>query len=54
MPATSSGARDRPGLSRALQRRNNGIIRNLPADAITESPGFIDRFGLNMVEGIDR
>jgi len=32
--------------------RNNGIIRNLPADAIIESPGFVDRFGLNMVEGI--
>ena len=24
----------------------------LPADAIIESPGFVDRFGLNMVEGI--
>lgn len=33
--------------------RNNGIIRNLPADAIIESPGFVDRFGLNMVEGIE-
>ncbi|HTM77484.1 MAG TPA: alpha-glucosidase/alpha-galactosidase, partial [Devosia sp.] len=32
--------------------RNNGIITNLPADAIIESPGFVDRFGLNMVEGI--
>lgn len=32
--------------------RNNGIIRNLPADAVIESPGFVDRFGLNMVEGI--
>src|SRR5690606_31287698 len=32
--------------------RNNGIIRNLPADAIIESPGFVDRFGINMVEGI--
>jgi alpha-galactosidase len=33
--------------------RNNGIIRNLPADAIIESPGFVDRFGINMVEGIE-
>ena len=33
--------------------RNNGIIKNLPADAIIESPGFVDRFGLNMVEGIE-
>ena len=32
--------------------RNNGIIRNLPADAIIESPGFVDRFGINMAEGI--
>ncbi|HHY49368.1 MAG TPA: alpha-glucosidase/alpha-galactosidase, partial [Alphaproteobacteria bacterium] len=33
--------------------RNHGIIRNLPADAIVESPGFVDRFGINMVEGIE-
>ncbi len=33
--------------------RNNGIIRNLPADAIIESAGFVDRFGINMVEGIE-
>ncbi|MCD7059049.1 alpha-glucosidase/alpha-galactosidase [Pelagibacterium xiamenense] len=33
--------------------RNNGIIRNLPEDAIIESPGFVDRFGLNMIEGIE-
>src|SRR5690606_7413462 len=32
--------------------RNNGIIRNLPADAIIESPGYVDRFGINMIEGI--
>lgn len=32
--------------------RNGGIVRNLPQDAIVESPGFVDRFGLNMVEGI--
>jgi alpha-galactosidase len=33
--------------------RNNGVIRNLPADAIIESPGFVDRFGINMVEGVE-
>ena len=32
--------------------RNDGIIANLPPDAIVESPGFVDRFGLNMAAGI--
>jgi alpha-galactosidase len=32
--------------------KNTGIITNLPADAIIESPGFVDRFGINMVSGI--
>ncbi|MCD7107691.1 alpha-glucosidase/alpha-galactosidase [Rhizobium sp. DKSPLA3] len=32
--------------------KNNGVITNLPADAIIESPGFVDRFGVNMVAGI--
>jgi alpha-galactosidase len=32
--------------------KNGGVIRNLPADCIIESPGFVDRFGINMVEGI--
>jgi alpha-galactosidase len=32
--------------------RNGGAITNLPADCIIESPGFVDRFGVNMVEGI--
>jgi len=32
--------------------RNGGIVTNLPEDAIIESPGFVDRFGINMVEGI--
>src|SRR6218665_70214 len=32
--------------------RNNGIIRILPVDAIIESPGFVDLFGINMVEGV--
>ena len=32
--------------------RNGGIVTNLPADAIVESPGFVDRFGLNMASGI--
>jgi alpha-galactosidase len=33
--------------------KNNGVINNLPADCIIESPGFVDRFGINMVEGIE-
>jgi alpha-galactosidase len=33
--------------------RNGGIIRNLADDCIIESPGFVDRFGINMVEGIE-
>jgi alpha-galactosidase len=33
--------------------KNNGVIKNLPADCIIESPGFVDRFGINMVEGIE-
>ncbi len=32
--------------------RNGGVIRNLPEDCIIESPGFVDRFGINMVEGV--
>ncbi|MFI0843021.1 alpha-glucosidase/alpha-galactosidase [Mesorhizobium sp. IMUNJ 23232] len=32
--------------------RNDGVITNLPADAIIESPGFVDRFGVNMAAGI--
>lgn len=32
--------------------RNNGIITNLPDDAIIESTGFVDRFGINMKEGV--
>ena len=32
--------------------KNGGVIKNLPADCIIESPGFIDRFGINMVEGV--
>ncbi|MGJ8585386.1 MAG: alpha-glucosidase/alpha-galactosidase [Marinosulfonomonas sp.] len=30
---------------------NNGIITNLPEDAIIEAPGYVDRFGINMIEG---
>ena len=30
--------------------KNGGIITNLPSDCIFESPGFVDRFGINMVE----
>ncbi len=32
--------------------KNNGLITNLPADAIVETPGYVDRFGLNMVAGL--
>jgi len=32
--------------------KNNGLITNLPADAIVESVGFVDRFGLNMTAGL--
>ncbi|TCT42822.1 alpha-glucosidase/alpha-galactosidase [Martelella mediterranea] len=35
-----------------FNQKNNGVITNLPDDAIIESPGFVDRFGLNMVAGI--
>ncbi|MEM7041844.1 MAG: alpha-glucosidase/alpha-galactosidase [Pseudomonadota bacterium] len=31
---------------------NAGVITNLPEDAIVESPGFVDRFGINMAAGI--
>ena len=52
-PATSSRP-SRPAASIAAIStcRNNGVITNLPDDAIIESPGFVDRFGINMVEGI--
>ncbi len=33
--------------------RNEGIIANLPADCIVEAPGFVDRHGINMVEGLE-
>ncbi|QDY70862.1 alpha-glucosidase/alpha-galactosidase [Qingshengfaniella alkalisoli] len=33
--------------------RNGGVIKNLPDDCIIESPGFVDRFGINMVEGYE-
>jgi alpha-galactosidase len=29
--------------------KNRGLVTNLPQDAIVESTGFVDRFGLNMV-----
>jgi alpha-galactosidase len=32
--------------------KNKGLITNLPQDAIVESTGFADRFGLNMVAGL--
>jgi alpha-galactosidase len=33
--------------------KNRGTIRNLPGDCIIESPGLVDRFGINMLEGIE-
>ncbi len=33
--------------------KNYGVIKNLAPDCIIESPGFVDRFGINMVEGIE-
>lgn len=33
--------------------RNHGVVRNLPGDCIVEAPGFVDRFGINMVEGLE-
>ncbi len=32
--------------------RNHGLVSNLPGDCIVETPGFVDRFGLNMVADI--
>jgi alpha-galactosidase len=32
--------------------KNCGVIANLPEDAVIESPGFVDRFGVNMIAGI--
>lgn len=32
--------------------RNGGTITNLPEDCIIESPGYVDRFGINMIEGV--
>ena len=32
--------------------QNGGTIKNLPEDCIIESPGYVDRFGINMVEGV--
>ncbi len=32
--------------------KNRGVITNLPEDCIIESPGWVDRFGINMVEGV--
>ncbi|MBB3999267.1 alpha-glucosidase/alpha-galactosidase [Aureimonas pseudogalii] len=32
--------------------KNRGLVTNLPEDAIIETTGFVDRFGLNMVAGL--
>ena len=36
-----------------FNRRNGRTISNLPPDCIIEAPGFVDRFGINMVEGYE-
>jgi alpha-galactosidase len=36
-----------------FNRRNHGLITNLAQDCIVEAPGFVDRFGLNMVAGLE-
>lgn len=33
--------------------RNGGTIRNLPEDCVIEAPGYVDRFGIAMMEGIE-
>lgn len=33
--------------------RNQGVIRNLPSDCVIEAPGFVDRFGINMVADLE-
>ena len=33
--------------------RNRGVIRNLPEDCVIEAPGFVDRFGISMVDGLE-
>jgi alpha-galactosidase len=33
--------------------RNRGTIANLPADCIIEATGFVDRFGIQMIDGIE-
>jgi alpha-galactosidase len=33
--------------------KNGGTIKNLPVDCIIESPGYVDRFGINMMEGVE-
>ncbi len=32
--------------------KNDGLITNLAADCVVESPGYVDRFGLNMTAGL--
>lgn len=32
--------------------RNDGVIKNLPPDCVIESPGVVDRFGINMIAGV--
>ena len=32
--------------------RNAGVITNLPSDCVIESPGVVDRFGINMIANV--
>ncbi|MEM1097429.1 MAG: alpha-galactosidase [Planctomycetota bacterium] len=32
--------------------RNRGVVTNLPADCVIEAPGYVDRTGFHMMEGI--
>ena len=47
------GAGDGPHLPRPLQRQERrGHHATCPPTASSRSPGFVDRFGINMVEGV--
>lgn len=35
-----------------FNRKNTGVIANLPEDCIVESTGFVDRFGIAMMAGV--
>jgi len=35
-----------------FNRRNGGCIKNLPPDCVIEAPGYVDRTGMHMAEGL--